>query len=71
MPNEFQTFNTAIGWCAVAGRGEQVCAVTVGHRSAENAVAVYGKIAGGGRSPIDVESAAGSAHDRGVGRGAG
>jgi methylated-DNA-[protein]-cysteine S-methyltransferase len=37
MPIEFQAINTAIGWCAIAGRGDQVCAVTMGHRSTDNA----------------------------------
>ena len=37
MPTAFQTMNTTIGWCAIAGRGEQVCAITMGHRSADNA----------------------------------
>jgi methylated-DNA-[protein]-cysteine S-methyltransferase len=46
MPSEFQPINTAIGWCAIAGRGEQICAVTVGHRSAENAARFIEKTLG-------------------------
>jgi methylated-DNA-[protein]-cysteine S-methyltransferase len=44
MSFESQTVNTAIGWCAIAGRGEQVCAVTVGHRSADTAARFIEKI---------------------------
>jgi methylated-DNA-[protein]-cysteine S-methyltransferase len=46
MSNNVQAFQTPIGWCAIAGRGEIVCAVTVGHRNADRAARSIEKILG-------------------------
>jgi len=46
MSNNVQAFQTPIGWCAIAGHGEVVRAVSVGHRRAENAARSIEKILG-------------------------
>jgi len=39
MREELTTFRTALGWCAMLGRGEELCALTFGHRDADAALA--------------------------------
>jgi len=39
MREELTTFRTALGWCAMLGRGEELCALTFGHRDAAAALA--------------------------------
>jgi methylated-DNA-[protein]-cysteine S-methyltransferase len=39
MRDELTTFNTPLGWCAMLGRGEQLRALTFGHRNADAALA--------------------------------
>ena len=46
MSNNVQAFQTPIGWCAIAGHGEVVRAVSVGHRRAENAARSIEKVLG-------------------------
>ena len=37
--DELSTFKTALGWCALLGRGEKLRAVTFGHKNADAALA--------------------------------
>lgn len=39
MRDEITTFDTSVGWCAMLGRGEQLRALTFGHRNADAALA--------------------------------
>jgi methylated-DNA-[protein]-cysteine S-methyltransferase len=39
MHEELTTFRTALGWCAMLGRGDQLRAFTFGHRDADAALA--------------------------------
>jgi methylated-DNA-[protein]-cysteine S-methyltransferase len=39
MRKELTTFRTALGWCAMVGREEKLCALTFGHRDADAALA--------------------------------
>jgi methylated-DNA-[protein]-cysteine S-methyltransferase len=39
MHGELTTFRTALGWCAMLGRGEELRALTFGHRDADAALA--------------------------------
>ncbi len=41
MHDELATFRTALGWCAMLGRGDQLRALSFAHRTAEAAIAHF------------------------------